>query len=422
MGLFDKIKRGVKSAAQQPPPTMETTSAAPQAEGPTFFWDGDTHALPNGWSGLSIEDWFFRYETVRDRMMNVEAENLPPMNDEDGDPLDAEEALLVSQYGFQSGGHWEAFSSWGISGWASQTGESFTDCAVRMSGIARERLMAEKAGGMRSEVGGGGQLDAVEGISCEQWAQANAQIAGGGNLEGILGQCGMDRAKWDRVNAAWLARMQADTSHAISTVYANAFAGASQGQHGAQAAQAASAGVGGNVGGEPVPFERFVEIEVAIRAASDRGEDVTQAMAGLGVSPVDWSNIGMYWSKRIQQEAVKYHALHTQYTAQYEQKYGVGHGDGLTDEEREVKVKAEVLQMAKSGNASQILAYLKKTFPDDAGDNDALDWWLDAACDQCGEDGDRATAQALLTVRYPLQEDEDDPLEEWVASELSSLF
>ena len=62
--------------------------------------------------------------------------------------------------------------------------------------------------------------------------------------------------------------------------------------------------------------------------------------------------------------------------------------------------------MAGAGQAAQILPFLKDYFPDDAEDNDALDWWFDKACDMCGESGDRARAEALLPIRYQLQEDE----------------
>ena len=109
----------------------------------TFHWQGDTYPMPDGWSGLSIEDWFYRLETVRDDLMHADEMDLPRMQDEDGDDLDPEEVVLISKYGFRSGGHWEAFRNWGVSSWAAHTGTNFTDCEFRMSGIARERIMAD---------------------------------------------------------------------------------------------------------------------------------------------------------------------------------------------------------------------------------------------------------------------------------------
>src|SRR5687767_5426372 len=142
----------------------------------SFQWDGDVYPLPNGWTGLSIEDWFYQLECVRDRLMHAADEDLAPMQDEDGDPLDPEEVLLIQVFGFRNGGHWEAFRNWGVSAWAAQTRQDRTDLEFRMGGIARERLMREKAGAMTGRGGGGGGLDPVEGVTLEVWAGIQAAI------------------------------------------------------------------------------------------------------------------------------------------------------------------------------------------------------------------------------------------------------
>jgi hypothetical protein len=49
-----------------------------------------------------------------------------------------------------------------------------------------------------------------------------------------------------------------------------------------------------------------------------------------------------------------------------------------------------------------------------------LDGWLRNAVDQVGT-SDLAAARQLLLARYPLQEDEEDPLEVWIAAELERL-
>ncbi len=435
MGFFNKVKQKAQQAvgqmpnlAQQEQPTPLQPEAPPQyaapsapsqePAGPSFTWNGDTYALPQGWDGLSIDEWFFKFETLRDRMMHIDDERgLPMMTDEDGDALDPEEVLLITEFGFRTGGEYEAYRNWSVHNWAQQTGESPTDCEFRMGGIARERIMAEKAGAMS---GAGGALSDVEGVSCEAWAQIQAQIAGGADHLALIAAAGMDQPKWDRVSAEWNTRMSTDTTGTVATAYANAFAGGAVGQYGGAAAQAASQGIGGDVGAEPIPFELFVEISEAQSAAGQRGEDASAVLASFGMSPLDWSNVGMYWNKRLAQEATKYHQLYTEYSAKYQAKYGTG--DGLTTDQREEKILGQVLSMAGAGQAAQILPYLREYFPDDAHDTDALDWWLDKACDMCGESGDRARAQALLPHRYGLQDDVDEPLEQWVASEMESLF
>jgi hypothetical protein len=287
----------------------------------SFVWNGNTYPLPDGWTGLSIEEWFHQFERVRDRMMNVDDENIQPMTDEDGDELDPEECLLIQVFGFQSGGHWEAFRNWGVSQWARQTGEHPTNLEARLGGMARERIMAEKAGAMTGRGGGGGGLDPVEGVDLNTWAAIQAALASGGDIDQMLSRAGMDRPRWDRVSAEWMNRMTTDTSGAIATAYGNAFAGASQGQFGGHAAQAAAQGVGGNVGAEPIPFELWVEIQEAQSAAASRGQDPGAVLRHFGMSPVDWSNVSMYWSKRMQQEATRYHQLFSQYSDHYRAKY-----------------------------------------------------------------------------------------------------
>ena len=334
MGFFNKLKQKAQDAlnqpeqapaapeaAPQPPRTPAPQAQAPRPSGPTFEWDGDTYPLPEGWSGLSMDDWFLKLESVRDQLMHADEVDLEPMVDEDGDELDPEEVLLIKEYGFRSGGHWEAFRSWGVMRWADESGENPGDLEFRMSSIAREKLMAQKADAMRGQGRQGGALDPVEGVSVEQWAGIQAAVAGGSDVDALIAQAGIDRARWDRVSQEWTARMSTDTTATIPTVYGNAFAGAQQGQYGAQAAHAAAAGVAGDLSDEPVPFERFVEIQEAMGAAADAGQDPNALLASFGISALDWSNIGMFWNKKLAQEATKYHALFTEYSAKYSAKY-----------------------------------------------------------------------------------------------------
>ncbi len=283
----------------------------------SFHHDGDTYPMPAGFAGLSCEDWFYRLEQIRDQLMHADSANLQPVRNADGDLLDPEEVVLL-QCGFASGRHWEAFRSWGVMAWAQTLRANPTDLEFRMGGMARERIMAEKGAAMS---GPGGALSPVEGVSLEQWAALQAALASGKDISGLLAQAGIDRAKWDRVSAEWMARMSTDTTMAIATAYGNAFAGAAQGQFGGHAAQAAAAGVGGNVGAEPIPFERFVQIQEAMGAAANRGEDATAVLAEFGLSPMDWGNVGMYWNKRMQQEATKYHQLYVHYSEHYRRLY-----------------------------------------------------------------------------------------------------
>jgi len=338
MGLFDKLKKTAQDAlkpnAPQPAPvaaaaaevddddndsteTEQEVVPKKQYDGPTFHYDGYTLPLPPGWDGLSVEDWFFKLETLRDRIMHADEETLQPTNNEDGDPLDPEEIILVLE-GFQNGGHYEKFRNWGVGTWARKLGQDPTNLEFKMGGIAREKIMANKASAMS---GAGGALEPIEGVSCEQWAQINAGIALGGAMEQLIAKAGMDRPKWDRVNAEWLARMTNDRTMAISTVYGAAFAGGGNSQISGAASHAAKVGVGGDLSDEPISFERYCEIESAMACASERGEDVNQLLAQFGLKAAEWGMLGMFWSKKMQQDALGYHALYTEYAAKYRAQY-----------------------------------------------------------------------------------------------------
>ena len=286
-----------------------------------FQWNGNVYPMPQGWDGLSIEDWFYQLEIVRDRLMHADEEDLQPIYDDRRNPLDPEEVLLIRVFGFRDGGHWEAFRAWGVTSWASSVRQNPTDLHSRMTGIARERMMREKAGAMRGQGAGGGGLDPVEGVTLEQWAQMQAALAGGADIDQLIAQARMDRPKWDRVSAEWMQRMSTDTTFTITTAYSNAFTGAAQGQYSAQAARATSVGVGGDLGGEPISFERFVEIQEAMAAAHRRGYDANAMLAHFGMSALDWSNAGLFWSKQMQEDALRYHELYAKYQDLYRAKY-----------------------------------------------------------------------------------------------------
>ena len=330
MGLFDSFKKkaqevagsvGGAPSADSEPAQPRTAVSRPAPKGSTFEWNESTYPLPSGWSDLSMEDWFLKLERTRDRLAKVDEENLEPMTDADGEPLDPEEVLLI-KLGFESGNHFESFRSWGTAGWGAKAGartsEDLVNLEFRMSGMARDKMMAEQAGSMAAP---GGLLEPVEGVGLKDWARIYAGVASGGNLDALVAQAGLDKAKWERVSAEWMARMTTDTSMTIANEYGAAFAAGSQSSYGAHAAHAASVGVAGDLSAEPMPFERYIEVEEAMSAASDRGEDPIACLTAFGLSAADFGNIGMFWSKKSQQEAMTYYHLRMEYSEKYRAKY-----------------------------------------------------------------------------------------------------
>jgi hypothetical protein len=136
------------------------------------------------------------------------------------------------------------------------------------------------------------QLEPINGVSLEQWAQASAAMgklaptAGDAEVAQLLAQFGLDRATYDMASAGWQQRMQNDPTAAIATKYAEAFAGGG------------AAGAGG--GGEPCSFEQYCEIMAAQAAWSEQGRDINaELQSTFGISAADFGQYSQYWAPKI---------------------------------------------------------------------------------------------------------------------------
>jgi hypothetical protein len=180
-----------------------------------------------------------------------------------------------------------------------------------------------------------GELAPVEGISLEDWALAQAKLANGVDVNQICQQLGVDRAKFDRVSAEWMARMSRDTTATIATVYGKAFSSGGQGAFGG-AAQAGVAGMS-NVGATnaqqpPIPLEQWIEIMEAQNAAAQQGRDANQVLASYGMNALGWSNVSSWWSTHFAQNAMvnngELHRRFTELQAHFQRKFAQGSPDG----------------------------------------------------------------------------------------------
>jgi hypothetical protein len=184
-------------------------------------------------------------------------------------------------------------------------------------------------GGMQQKLAGElkGEVEPVEGVTLDQWAQSQVKIVNGGNLDDILRGLGIDKAKWDRVSADWNARMSRDTTATIATAYGNAFtkASASSGGQFSEAAQRPGQGP------MPMTLEKYVEIMEAQGAASTQGKDAGQVLKGFGLSILDWSNVGAWFSAYINDNALKNNAKvlneFNDLQAKYKAKYATASAD-----------------------------------------------------------------------------------------------
>lgn len=189
--------------------------------------------------------------------------------------------------------------------------------------------------GMQASLGQGGALQGemqpVEGVALEDWAAAMAFIAQGGTLEPVLSHLRLDAGRWERVSAEWNARMSRDTTCAIATAYGNAFVNGSTGRFSGAAKSAVAhmqpGGAGQALSGEPCTMEKWIEMGAAMAAASNRGQDPQAALARLGVTVVEYSQLSSWWSAHFSQNAMRDNMRlfneHNRLTEIYNAKYGL---------------------------------------------------------------------------------------------------
>lgn len=160
----------------------------------------------------------------------------------------------------------------------------------------------------------GGLFDPVEGITLEQYAtiqvRASKLSGAAGEWPKLLGEYGLDEAKWAAVDKVFMGRMSDPSdmmaTAAFATEYGKFFSAASTGQFAAGAkAGAAAMGLDSshtdvNGAAEPVPFERYVEIMTAQECWATAGKDVNAMLKKVfNMTAVDWSNLGAFWSQKM---------------------------------------------------------------------------------------------------------------------------
>ncbi len=175
-----------------------------------------------------------------------------------------------------------------------------------------------------------GEIEPVEGISLEAWAEQQVRAISGATIEDICKAVGCDKAKWDRVSAEWNARMSRDTTASIATAYGNAFTKA-QAKPGVGGSKFGAAAQNPGKGDMPIPFEKYVEIMEAQNALTAQGEDAQAVLKKLGITVLDWSNLGAWFSAYISDNAMRNDgAVHKEYTRlseKYKAKYATAKAD-----------------------------------------------------------------------------------------------
>jgi hypothetical protein len=308
MGLFDSIKKAIggaaSTAAQQaamqavqpaaapPPPRAQQN---PQQPAPSAAHNHDHSALDMaGFDPENDENGFFN------AVLHMESEG------EQGG-TDASRAEIMARYGIRDRSHWQDVKAAVYHTLAHKHGSSDRAMQSEMNwrmGETQRRMQSKQAAKAAS-----GELAPVEGISLEAWAAFNASIVGGANYEDLLKGAGVDKPRWDRVNAEWNARMARDTTFAIATIYGNAFQAASKGKYGDLAREANAARAANRELNMPPPMseEAYAEILYEQAYAAKQGKDPVQALKSLGLTIVDWTDLSSYMGYHYHRTAMLHH-------------------------------------------------------------------------------------------------------------------
>jgi len=308
MGFFGKLKG--KQAEQQAPEEEEESGSGDQDE-----VGGSSHSptewqhyykMADHWGGMewsNVEEFSFRYLTIEEsKQMGTLEETLRRWN------YGSEEewthvTCTFFRHHFGEGGKIPAddvnIDMYSNPQWA----QAMTNASYRTIQDKQQQAMQADPG----------LVAPFEGVTIEMWAGAAARMAMAGAdanaMAKILAHYQMDRAKYDRVQAEFTARMQRDMTGAISKVYGDAFleAQGSMGMWGPSGGGVPGAGAGGAApaaGGaqqaEPMSFEKYCEIGGAQAAWGEQGGDVNALTQQIfGISTMQLVNIGGYWQQKM---------------------------------------------------------------------------------------------------------------------------
>jgi hypothetical protein len=298
MGFLDKLKKKIgdvtsQPAQEQPQQQQQYAQAEPEPEPEVEEEEQATFDV----AGFDPDD----EETFFNAVLHMESEGQFGGTDES-------RAEIMQQFGIRDRSHWHTVK------------ESVYSLLIRKHGSMNEvgqREMNWKMGQMQrhqvqqqQKMAAGGGFAAVEGVSLEAWAAMNAAIIGGSAWEDVIKGAGVDKARWDRINAEWNARMSRDTTFAITTVYGNAFQAASQGKYNQYAKEAAAARAANRelAMQAPITWEQFFELTYEQKYAAAAGKDPVATLKSQGLSIVDWTDLGTFMGYHIHRNGVRDHA------------------------------------------------------------------------------------------------------------------
>ena len=295
MGIFDTIKSllgGVSGAeTKDVSPTThapETRSASRAEQAVEIEPSGDNFA------GFDPDDEDSFFEAVR----HMDTAGAMGGTDES-------RARIMQEHGLRDHLHWQSVRDSVMRGLMQKYG-SIEEVGQRQLNWLSNQLQKDMQA-KTANMAASGEMEPVEGVSLEAWAAFNAAIVQGTSFEDLLRGAGINQARWDRASAEWNARMARDTTFAISTAYGNAFQNASKGQYAAYAKEAMAArSENRDLAMEPpVTLEKFYRIMYEQSYADRQGLTAAQALKNMGLSIVDWTDLGAFMGYYIMRTGVR---------------------------------------------------------------------------------------------------------------------
>lgn len=235
-------------------------------------------------------------------------------------------AQAVVDQGFHNEEHFEMVSSYLQAKWSKLLTNDEGILEVNLPIEIQNAMLQARSQDTKAQMAAAAAADPsllapVDGVTVEQWAGAAyalSQLGAGATAEQIaqtLAPFGLDKAKYDKANDGWQAKMQKDTSFVIAQKYGEAFTGAQNKVGGHEPNQ------------EPCSFEKFVEVMAAQGCWSEQGLDVNaQLKQVFGIDAAEYSRYSAYWSPKMSTDM----ALVNRYNRldeQYKRKYSGGDAD-----------------------------------------------------------------------------------------------
>jgi hypothetical protein len=280
MGLFDSVKKMLGNSGVQQQIVPDVVEVESDND------DGDTDDDGGGEydiAGFDPDDEIAFF----DALSAIESEGPGGSNEQ-------KRAKTMARYGLRDHLHWQDVRDAMYHTLARKFGSFDAVMQAQLnhqSGQGMNQVAASIAAKQAS-----GDLAPVFGISLESWAAINAAISGGANFDDLLKGAGIDRARWDKASAEWMARMSRDTTFAVSTVYGNAFQAASTGRFGNLSREATAARMANVELTSPLPMtiDQYFEVMMDQTYAAAAGKSATDALKSHGLTLVDFCDLSSF--------------------------------------------------------------------------------------------------------------------------------